>query len=133
MCTRAYSRTHTPAKYTSFDSQAVLTHAHCDTLQYLSRPTGFFYYESMNMCNLREHCKRCNTIPAVHVQYANTIRMTKFASPALYAVPRFRVKRKLYFSLKLLNISGHKISHSSYFTHLIYKIYHSKGIPAPHP
>ncbi len=37
--------------------------------------------------------------PGEHVQYARTILMTKFASRALYAVPRVRVQSEVYFGL----------------------------------
>ncbi len=47
--------------------------------------------------------------PGVRVQYTRTILMTKFASRALYAVPRVRIQSEVYFyiyiSIRFLKFS----------------------------
>ncbi len=56
----------------------------------------------MHMCDLCVQSTRGYKKPTVHVQYARTILMMKFASRALYAVPRVRVKSEVYFGLDSL-------------------------------
>ncbi len=53
----------------------------------------------MRMCNLRVQSTHGYKNLGVHVQYAHTILMIKFASRALYAVPRVRVQSEVYFGL----------------------------------
>ncbi len=53
----------------------------------------------MRMCYLRVQSASGYKNPGVRVQYARTILMTKFASRALYAVPRVRVQSEVYFGL----------------------------------
>ncbi len=53
--------------------------------------------KELKLCKLCVQSTRGYKKPAVHVQYARTILMMKFASRAVYADPRVRVKREVYF------------------------------------
>ncbi len=50
----------------------------------------------MRVCDLLQKSGGARTVR----DYARTFLMTKLASRALYAVPRVRVKREVYFGLK---------------------------------
>ncbi len=54
---------------------------------------------SVRMCDLSVQSTHSSKNRVVHVQYAHTVLMTQFASRALYAVPRVRVKSEVYFGL----------------------------------
>ncbi len=55
---------------------------------------------SVRMCDLSVQCTRGYNNRVVWVQYARTVLIKQFASRALYAVPRVRVKSEVYFGLK---------------------------------
>ncbi len=55
---------------------------------------------SVRMCDLSVQSTHSYKNRVVRVQYARTVLMTQFASRALYAVPRVRVKSEVYFGLK---------------------------------
>ncbi len=55
---------------------------------------------SVRMCDLSAQSTRSYKNLVVRVQYTRTVLMTQFASCALYAVPRVRLKSEVYFGLK---------------------------------
>ncbi len=62
----------------------------------------------MCMCDLRVQSTHGYKNLAVHVQYVNTILVTKFAPRALNAVPRLRIKsvylKSIEYTLSLTHI-----------------------------